>query len=110
VPTFSSVLSDDVDDVFLEKLEYAEDVTYRVASTSATGTITLVAEPQIFAILDNKQNAKFTISLAQLLAVLTVAPERGDQVTQGGVTWTVLDIQDVVGMAELRCLAPLERS
>ena len=59
--TFATDVDDDIDDVFLETDEYAETVTYRRAAQGDTATIKVVAEEQVFAILDDKANKKFHI-------------------------------------------------
>lgn len=94
--------ADDVDtdrSVFLNTAEFGTSATYRVASSGATSTITVVAEEQIFAITDDKANKKFHVSAGDV-----ANPVRGDQITDAnGDRWDVLDIQQLDSMWELRC-------
>jgi len=84
--------------VFLDTSEFATTITYTTRSGSSTITIPAVRIEQIFAITDNKNNALFHISAADV-----AAPLRGDRIVDGD-TFQVADVQSVDGMFELRCL------
>lgn len=105
---FAEQLDVDRDNAFLDTTIFADTISYRVASSGATSSIPAAVEEQIFAIFDNKANKKFTISADAANGV--ASPQRGDQITLNSEVWDVIDVQDVDGMFELRCVKAQGRS
>lgn len=106
MPTFQEDIDTDNAAVFIDASGdgFAEAVTYRSLAGVETNT-NAVVEEQIFAITDDKQNKKFTLS-----AVSVPSPDRGGKIIHNSETWTILDVQAVEGLFELRCVKPQLRS
>lgn len=92
------MLDEDVDNVFLNTLEYAAAAT-RVDLDGNSTPVTINFEFQVGAV-DEKERAIFRVKD-------DVAWERGDYVVFLTNRWTVIDIRpDELGMLELRCDIP----
>jgi len=83
--------------VFLETDEFAATVTYTPAGGSGS-SITVVRIEGVYAIFDNKATCLYHVSAADV-----ASPARSDRITDGSEEWTVVDIQNLDGMWELRC-------
>ena len=79
---FSDDLSTDRDNVFLNILEFAETVTYRVASTGATSSIPAEVEDSGDSVLTDGIEARIS-------AGDVAAPVKGDQITKDSKVYTI---------------------
>lgn len=89
-------MDDDRSTVFEDTTEFATTVTYTTTAGVAT-SVSAVRIEGIYSIFDNKATCLYHVSAGDV-----AAPDRGDRITDGSDTWTVVDIQNVDGMWELR--------
>ncbi len=93
--SFNDMLDDDMDNVFLNTLEFAAAIT-RTTLAGVTSSINAAFEFQVGAV-DEKERAVFRVKD-------DVAWVRGDYVTFNSEQFVVIDIRnDDLGMLELRC-------
>ena len=103
MPTLQEDMDGDRTGTFLETDEFATTVTYTPTSGSPS-SITVVRIEGVYAIFDNKAANLYHVSAADVSA-----PVRGDRITDNSEDWTVVDIQNIDGMWELRCARMQDR-
>ena len=101
---FLNDLDTDRDNVFLNTVEFGKSVSYRVASTDTSSTIiaTLQNESNTSGSLDSE----FAKGVLATVSAGDVTPVKGDEITWGGIIYTVQFFRLVENMYELDCTAP----
>ena len=92
---FLDDIDTDRDTVFLNSLEFAEAVDYRVAATDTT-TVGIIAE-----IEDEGDDVLTDGLLARISEDVIAAPIKGDQIIRGGKTFTVVFVTEEQGVFTL---------
>lgn len=95
--TFPTDVTDDVDDVFLNSLEFAELVDVRAAATDTT-TVGVLAEVEDEGDTVLDDGAIFRVSSAVGATLV-----KGDQFIRGGAVFTIFGITEEVEMFIFDC-------
>lgn len=109
--TFAEQLDEDRNGAFLSLSQFAETVTYRVAS-SGTETQIPCAFEELSGGLENfvGETPRARAGIARIsddAANGIATPVQGDLITRDGAVWTVVKVNsDGLGMHELRCFLP----